>query len=966
MKSGYLNLVLHAHLPFVRHLDMNDRLEERWLFEAMTETYIPLLQVFQQLLYDGVDFRVTVSLSPPLISMLDDKLLQSRYEKYLQNLLHLASREVLRTSGDPQMHPLAHEYQRRFHSIHDFFWSYHGNLLTAFRELHETGKVELITSTATHAFLPYVETDEALRAQIATAVSVFESHFGTRPNGIWLPECAYTWRILPFLREWSIRYFFVDTLTFDTASPLPVFGTFSPVIVDDGENSADEQGVWGQAAFARDETCSEQVWSTVHGYPGDFDYREFYRDIGFDLDEAYIGPHIHAEGIRVNTGFKYYRITGKDMNKEPYDFERARAKAAQHAAHFLYSRQRQLATVENQMGRIPVVTATYDAELFGHWWYEGPIFLDMLFRKMYYDQDDISTVTPLEYLSRYPDFQSCSLSFSTWGRDGYGDVWLNPTNDWIYPALHDAERKMRQLAAKNPSPSLIVKKALNQAARELMLAQSSDFAFIMDAKSTVDYAVSRTKQHINRFGALFEMIHSGEIDVSYLNQLETIDNLFPAMDYNLYARTRLFSRSNTTSANSSSDTKRSPTSTLAPERSALRVLMLSWEFPPMSVGGLSQHVHDLACHLVMLGCEVHVVTTAIDGYPLDERVDGVFVHRVRVLRPDGNAFMHFVLQLNLMMLDRTRALIEDEGTQFDLIHAHDWLVTMAAKTLKEHTLLPVVATIHATEHGRNHGIFTDTQRHIHHREWVLTYEASRVIVCSSYMRDEVVRLFQLPEDKLEVLPNGVTRELLLPHGGNASSSDVNPYVQAGERMVLFVGRLVREKGVHVLLEAAPVILRKFPNTKFVIVGKGPMMVELMLQAEQLGVSDSVVFTGYADDELRNLLLRTADATVFPSLYEPFGIVALEAMAAGVPVVASAVGGLRDIIEHDRTGLTTFPGDANSIATQVMRVLADPLLAHSLTQAALLGLCQFDWHNIAENTVKVYKQVVHRLHVSTTA
>jgi 1,4-alpha-glucan branching enzyme len=964
LKNGYLNLVLHAHLPFARHLDKDDRLEERWLFEAMTETYIPLLQVFQRLLDDGVDFRVTISLSPPLISMLNDSLLQSRYEKYLQNLLHLACRERIRTAEDPQMSQLAVHYERHFHAIHEFFHNHHGNILTAFRALFETGRVELITSTATHAFMPYVETEEALRAQIATAVSVFESHFGRRPEGIWLPECAYTPRVLPFLREFSIRYFFVGAQSFDAACPRPVFGAFAPVIIDAKGDPRDGMDGLGVAAFARDSACSEQVWSSVTGYPGDFNYREYYRDIGFDLDESYIGPHIHPEGIRVNTGFKYYRITGSHIEKAPYDVERAREKAAEHAAHFLTSRQQQLAAAKRQMGRTPIVTATYDAELFGHWWYEGPIFIDMLLRKMYYDQNEISTVTPSEYLSLYPDFQSCSLSFSTWGRGGYGDVWLNPTNDWVYPALHDAEHKMGQLATKNPAPSSLTRRALNQAARELMLAQSSDFAFIMDAKSAVDYAVSRTKQHVNRFDALWTMITTSEMDDHYLTELEAIDNLFPDVDYRLYARTnglhsRMEQRVTPLCVNEVSTADAATNGNRAP-----RVLMLSWEFPPMSVGGLSRHVYHLACHLVRLGCEVHVVTMAVDGYPLDECVEGVQVHRVQVLKPDGDSFIHFVFQLNLVMLDRCHALIDHEGVHFDLIHAHDWLVTIAAKTLKERTQLPLVATIHATEYGRNQGIFTDTQRHIHHREWVLTYEANRVIVCSSYMRDEVIRLFQLPEEKLDIIANGVTRDILEQRDTSKIGPGSNPYVRPGERMVLFVGRLVREKGVHVLLDAAPVILKRFPDTKFVIVGKGPMQDELVRQADELGVSDRVVFTGYADDELRNLLLHSADATVFPSLYEPFGIVALEAMAAGVPVVASAVGGLSDIVHHDHTGLTTFPGDANSIATQVLRLFANPSLTRHLTKTALSNLCQFDWKNIAEGTVKVYEQATRNVVVSS--
>ncbi|GMA57817.1 hypothetical protein GCM10025858_23200 [Alicyclobacillus sacchari] len=305
MTKGYLNLVLHAHLPFVRHVDRDDRLEERWLFEAMTECYIPLLQVFHQLVRDQVDFRITISLSPTLLSMLRDCLLQVRYREYLYRSLMLAEHEVERTQGDAKFHALAQAYQTRLQEIKEFYDHYNGDLVTAFAELHRVGCVELITSAATHAFLPYMQTEEAIRAQIATAVTTFESCFGFRPRGIWLPECAYTPRMLTHLQEFSIGYFFVDTHAFTSAHPRPAFGTFSPILV----------GNSGIAAFARDEESSQQVWSSDRGYPGDYDYREYYRDIGFDLDESYIRPFIHPDGIRIHTGFKYYRITVKTSFK---------------------------------------------------------------------------------------------------------------------------------------------------------------------------------------------------------------------------------------------------------------------------------------------------------------------------------------------------------------------------------------------------------------------------------------------------------------------------------------------------------------------------------------------------------------------------------------------------------------------------------------------------------------------------
>ena len=928
MPDGYLNLVLHAHLPFVRHPERDDLLEERWLFEAISETYIPLLQVFHRLLHDGVDFRVTISLSPPLISMLTDSLMQSRFQNHMYKLIALAESEVVRTKNHPHLNALANAYLTRFRDILDFFEAYQRNLLPAFAQLHRAGKVELMTSAATHAFLPFIETDEALRAQIATAVDVFREHFGTSPAGMWLPECAYTPRVDHWLKEFGIRYFFTDTHGLASAHPRPVFGTFAPVLTPAGI-----------AVFARDAESSQQVWSSESGYPGDFEYREYYRDIGHDLDEDYIRPYIHPNGIRVDTGIKYYRITGKTEDKALYDFCRARDKAALHAGNFMFHRQRQVEHIKSIMGRAPLITAPYDAELFGHWWYEGPVFIDMLLRKLHYDQTTLKTITPSEYLALYQDFQSCELSMSTWGRDGFGDVWLNGSNDWIYPALHDCEQQMIRLADTHPNPSPLVRRALNQAARELMLAQSSDWAFIMDTKTMVDYAVKRTKHHVNRFRTLACMVREHRVDEGYLTDLEYIDNLFPNVHYEHYQSQRSFSDD-------------------IPKHGSpkLRVLLLSWEFPPMTVGGLARHVYDLSRHLVHQGCEVHVVTTAIGNYPLHEVVEGVHVHRVQVRQPDGGEFIHFVFQLNLMMLDQCRSLIDQEGLSFDIIHAHDWLVADVAKVLKGLYRHPLIATIHATEHGRNHGIYTEVQRHIHQREWELTYEAGRVIVCSTYMKHEVETAFTLPVDKIDILPNGVDKHLLQV----AATDDVlnkAPYAKESEPMVLFLGRLVREKGVHLLLSAAPTILEEFPDVKFVIVGKGPMLDHLELQAQQLGISGRVEFAGFLDDTTRNRLLRVADIAVFPSLYEPFGIVALEAMAVQTPVIAADVGGLSDIVRHEHNGLTTLPNDVQSLSTQVRRLLRDRELGRKLAHVAEQDLSRFDWRNIAEKTIEIYGRVL---------
>ncbi|KIL41010.1 hypothetical protein SD70_10020 [Gordoniibacillus kamchatkensis] len=384
--------------------------------------------------------------------------------------------------------------------------------------------------------------------------------------------------------------------------------------------------------------------------------------------------------------------------------------------------------------------------------------------------------------------------------------------------------------------------------------------------------------------------------------------------------------------------------------------MLSWEFPPMKVGGLSAHVEALSRELAAQGTEVHVVTCHADGAPAHEEANGVQVHRVRTYQSGSLTFMEWVMQLNLAMYDYVRTLNRRFGP-FDLLHAHDWLVGEAAVQLKRECGLPLIATIHATEHGRNHGLHTDLQRSIHAQERELAQEAELVIGCSRYMEREIRELFGIAEHKLTVIPNGV----FLP-AAPADPQQERAAVQAafagpGERIVFFVGRLVREKGAHVLLESAPLVLEHCPQAVFVIAGKGPALEELRALAESLGVSSKVRFAGYIDDETRNRLYRCAAVSVFPSLYEPFGIVALEAMAAGAPLVVSGTGGLQEIVDHERDGFTVLPGDRASLAHHLIRMLRDEPSAAAMAAQAMRKVAErFGWARIASLTADAYERL----------
>ncbi|MDP4094163.1 MAG: DUF1957 domain-containing protein [Bacillota bacterium] len=526
MSKGYVALILHAHLPYVRHPECDDYIEERWLFEAISESYIPLINTFEALIDEGIDFRITMSITPPLLFMLSDQVLQAKYIKYLTKLIELSEKEITRTSSQPEFNNLARMYHDKYsEDLYTFKEKYNCNIVAAFKALQDAGKLEIITSAATHGFLPLMTvTPESLRAQVQIGVKTYEKFFGRKPKGMWLPECGYTPAVDSILKENEIEYIITEAHGILYANPKPVYGTFSPIVTPNGI-----------VTFGRDLESSRQVWSSTEGYPGDFDYREYYRDIGYDLDFEYIKDYISPDGKRINTGLKYYRITGKESGKQPYMPDWARNKAEIHAGNFMLNRQKQIDYLSMKMDKPPIVVCPYDAELFGHWWYEGPVWLDSLIRKISKDQDEIALTTLSEYMVQNPIMQVSTPCASTWGLKGYNEVWLNESNDWIYKHLHKAGERMVELAKENPFSSGIIRAALNQAARELLLAQSSDWAFIIKTGTMVQYAEKRTKDHIGRFTRLYHDIKENNIDTDWLKDIEYRDNIFPDMDYRVYA-----------------------------------------------------------------------------------------------------------------------------------------------------------------------------------------------------------------------------------------------------------------------------------------------------------------------------------------------------------------------------------------------------------------------------------------------
>ena len=556
-KKGYVSFVLHAHLPFIHHPESNDYLEESWLYEAISETYIPLLKNFKKLVDEGVNFRITMSMTPPLLSMLDNKLLQQKYINYLENLIELSEKEIRRTTFNEKMNNLSKYYYERYsEDLRLFRDEFKCDLISQFKHFQDIGVLEIITCGATHGYFPILYVNEkTVRAQIAVGVQTYERYFGKKPRGIWLPECGYVPEADKYLREFGVDYAIVESHGVLYANPTPVYGTLAPIVSPQGFT-----------VFGRDMESSRQVWSSINGYPGDYNYRDFYRDIGYEADYDYIKPYIAHNGVRVHTGIKYHRITGDTDNKDIYDIQWAKDSAERQAGHFLNSRTEQIENASHYMNKPPIVLCPYDAELYGHWWYEGPYWLYILFKKIYYDECNFELITPSEYMDKYPEIQQCQPCRSSWGANGYSEVWLNPSNDYAHKHLHTAGDRMCELAykfrdsydtlnnldnqikelkkEKKPITSItssskyrntkLQVRALNQAARELLLAQSSDWLFIITNNTMVDYAHRRIKDHIGRFTRLYNELNSGKIDRKFLSEIEEKDPVFPDIDYRIY------------------------------------------------------------------------------------------------------------------------------------------------------------------------------------------------------------------------------------------------------------------------------------------------------------------------------------------------------------------------------------------------------------------------------------------------
>lgn len=393
----------------------------------------------------------------------------------------------------------------------------------------------------------------------------------------------------------------------------------------------------------------------------------------------------------------------------------------------------------------------------------------------------------------------------------------------------------------------------------------------------------------------------------------------------------------------------------------MRLLMLSWEYPPHIVGGLGRHVADLLPSLAAQGMDVHLFTPRWAGGKGQEKEGKATIHRIDPPAVGARSLFATAWQTNLALEEDASPL--QKRKPFDIIHAHDWLVGFAACSLKRHYKIPLLATIHATEQGRGHGLHNELQRAINDVEWWLTYEAWRVICASDFMAQEVKAFFNVPADKVDVVPNGVDWERFSRLEGEDLTAFRAQFATPEEKVILHVGRIVQEKGLHLLVQAAPKVLAQH-KAKFVVVGTGELLEGLRQQAQELGVGVNFHFTGFIPDEDRDRLYRVADCAVFPSLYEPFGIVALEAMAARVPVVVSEVGGLKEVVKHGETGITVYPNSPDSLAWGILHTLDHPeLAAMRMENAYRMVKEEYGWDRIAKRTIEIYKRVVEEREAS---
>ncbi len=557
-KLGAFTFVLHSHLPYARQSGMWPHGEE-WIHEAIAETYVPLLNALYDLEEEGVPFALTVGITPILAEQLADPLIVDHFIHYAAERAAWAATDVDRfeQTGDAAMRDLArfyhHWYARALTSFRDRFRS---DLIGAFRRLQDEGRVEVATCAATHGYLPLLSRDSSIHGQVRTGVDAYRRRFGRAPKAIWLPECAYRPAIVEdengrttrrpgletFLAEEDIRVFFSETHTVEGGRPVgkaagEAIGPYGAVprryAVARQEDEQTSPGTTYQpywvgdepgrvAVLGRNNRTGQQVWSSTFGYPGDYYYREFHR----------------KDGV---SGMQYWRIggAGVDLGEKPlYEPDRATERVSEHVAHYVHLVEELVSDFNRENGKFGVISSAYDTELFGHWWFEGVDWLKGVLRGLASSKSvELSTATRI--IEEHPPEQVMALPESSWGAGGGHFTWLNVDTQWMWPPIHAAERRMEELVARHPSADGEILTVLNQAARELLLLQSSDWPFLVTTGQAKEYAAQRFTKHLERFNRLAEIASAQqdilEGDRQFIAKIAERDNPFPAIDYRSFA-----------------------------------------------------------------------------------------------------------------------------------------------------------------------------------------------------------------------------------------------------------------------------------------------------------------------------------------------------------------------------------------------------------------------------------------------
>ena len=556
-KRGAFTFVLHSHLPYARNAGMWPHGEE-WIHEAIADTYIPILDSLNDLVDEGIDFKLTIGITPILAEQLADESIIRNFIQYAAERAAWASNDVARfeEDGNQQAKELAkfyhHWYARHLTNFRD---RYNSDILGAFKKLQDAGYVEVATSAATHGYLPLLSRDSSIYGQIRTGVEVYRRRFGREPKAIWLPECAYRPAyeesgngslmrpgLESFLAGQGLEVFFSETHTVEGGRPVgkaagEAIGLYGAVqrrykvtVTEDTQTDPGTtfQAYWvgdapGQVAvLGRNNRTGQQVWSGTYGYPGDFWYREFHR----------------KDSV---SGLQYWRIGGADVDlgqKPLYEPAEAQKRVVDHAAHFAHLVEELLTGYASETGKFGVISSAYDTELFGHWWFEGADWLKHVLRRLS-RSEVVELTTASRIIDEHTPERVLALPESSWGAGGGHFTWLNPDTEWMWPVIHKAERQMEALVAAYPNATGIQRDVLNQAARELLLLESSDWPFLVTTGQAKEYAMERFNEHVARFETLAEFAAAGENltddQRTHLADLQEADNPFAGIDYREFA-----------------------------------------------------------------------------------------------------------------------------------------------------------------------------------------------------------------------------------------------------------------------------------------------------------------------------------------------------------------------------------------------------------------------------------------------